>query len=108
MQHSDFDDTIKMDTNPSYGLSIEGGRLTAFSMTAINSDTKADQAIYDTTIKQYHTSIDQHCDAKTSNSPYLTLIANSADLTGDYVVNHLQSDICTMHDIHVHHEIDNT
>ena len=44
MQHSDFDDTIKMDTNPSYGLSIEGDRATTFSVTAINSDKKADKA----------------------------------------------------------------
>ena len=42
MQHSDFDDTIKMVTNPSYGLSIEGDRATTFSATATNSDTKTD------------------------------------------------------------------
>ena len=89
MQHSDFDDTIKMDTNPSYGVSIEGDRGTTFSVTATNSDTKADQLIHDTTVKQYLTSVDQSCDAKTSNSPYLTLITNSADLTGDYVIDHL-------------------
>ena len=60
---------------PSYGLSIEGDRATTFSVTATNSDTKADKIICDTTlttVKQYHTSIDQRCDAKTSNSPYLT------------------------------------
>ena len=45
MQHSNFDDTIKMDTNPSYGVSIEGDRATTFSVTATNSNTKADKTI---------------------------------------------------------------
>ena len=43
-QHSGLDDTIKMDTNPSYGLTT-GDRATAFS--AHSADTKATTKQYD-------------------------------------------------------------
>ena len=43
-QHSGLDDTIKMDTNPSYGVTT-GDRATAFS--AHSADTKATSKQYD-------------------------------------------------------------
>ena len=39
IQHSNLEDTIKMDTNPSYGVSTRKDRETAFSTTVTNSDT---------------------------------------------------------------------
>ena len=39
VQHSNLEDTIKMDTNPSYGVSTGEDRETAFSTTVTNSDT---------------------------------------------------------------------
>ena len=43
-QHSDLEDTIKIDTNPSYGVTTGGDRATAFSA---HSDTKATTKQYD-------------------------------------------------------------
>ena len=43
-QHSNFEDTIKMDTNPSYGVTTGGDRATGFSA---HSDTKAITKQYD-------------------------------------------------------------
>ena len=43
-QHSDLEDTIKMDANPSYGVTTGGDRATAFSA---HSDTKATTKQYD-------------------------------------------------------------
>ena len=43
-QHSGLEDTIKMDTNPSYGVTTGGDRATAFST---HSDTKATTKQYD-------------------------------------------------------------
>ena len=47
-QHSE--DTIKMDTNPSYGVNTREDRATTFNAT---SDTKAHQSSHDATTKQY-------------------------------------------------------
>ena len=43
-QHSDLDGSIKIDTNPSYGVTTGGDRATAFSA---HSDTKATTKQYD-------------------------------------------------------------
>ena len=47
-KHSE--DTIKMDTNPSYGVNTGEDRATTFNAT---SDTKAHQSSHDATTKQY-------------------------------------------------------
>ena len=45
-----LEDTIKMDTNPSYGVNTREDRATTFNAT---SDTKAHQSSHDATTKQY-------------------------------------------------------
>ena len=45
----DLGKDVKMDTNPSYGVSMKESRVTA----AENSDTKAQQSSYNATTKQY-------------------------------------------------------
>ena len=110
-EHSGLKDTIKMDTNPSYGVTTGENRATAFST---NSDTKAHHSSHDATTKQYdyafahddhllhqniaasttgdaniHAAIDQ------SRNTYLSLIPNSAKPygQGEYgVVNQPKSD----------------
>ena len=86
-QHSDLEDTIKMDTNPSYGVTTGGDKATVFSTT---SDTKADHSSHDATTEEYdyayvhddhllhhnYTAVNTTGDTKITRSPYLTLISN--------------------------------
>ena len=81
-QHSGLEDTIKMDTNPSYGLTA-GDRATAFSA---HSDTKA-------TTKQYD--YDYVCDdrllhhntAANTTGDVKKYIPASVDQSGHYMEN---------------------
>ena len=91
IQCPDLDETMKMDTNPSYGISIGEDKTTTFGMTLTTSDTKAHQSSHNSMAEQYdyvHTDVDQSCNALTTNSPYLTLRANTAELSRDDVINH--------------------
>jgi len=113
-QHSDLGGTIKMDTNPSYGVS-RGEDTSAFSETVTKSDTKAHQSSHNATTEQYdyvrgdflhqntatnttrntdvqiYTTVDQSHNTKLSHSPYLSLIANSARPTDEHDTNKPQS-----------------
>ena len=85
-QHSD---TIKMHTNPSYGLTTGEDRATAFSTTS--ADTKAGHSSCATTTEEYdyayvqdnhllhhNTTANTTDDTKITRSPYLTLVSNDA------------------------------
>ena len=50
MSLRDLEDTIKMDTNPSYGVTTGKDRTTVFSTTA---DTKAGHSSHDATTAEY-------------------------------------------------------
>ena len=54
IQHLGLHDTIKMDTNSSYGVSTVEGRATAFSTTVKDSNTKAHQSSQQNDSAQMH------------------------------------------------------
>ena len=78
-QHSDLEDTIKMDNNPSYGVTTGGDRATAFSA---HSDTKA-------TTKQYD--YDYVCDDR------LLHHITAANTTGDDVKKDIPASVDQSH-----------
>ena len=82
-QHSGLEDTIKMDTNPSYGVTTSEDRATAFST------TKVDHSSHATTTEEYdyayaqddhllHHTTANTTDDKITRSSYLTLVSNDA------------------------------
>ena len=87
-QHSD---TIKMHTNPSYGLTTGEDRATAFSSTSESADTKAGHSSHATTTEEHdyvyaqddhllhqNTTVNATDDTKITRSPYLTFVSNDA------------------------------
>ena len=87
-QHSDLDGSIKIDTNPSYGVTTGEDKAVVFSTT---SDTKADHSSHDATTEEYdyayahdnhllhhNTAANTTGDTKITRSPYLILISNGA------------------------------
>ena len=92
MQYND--DTIKMDTNPSYGVYTAENRIPAFNTTVMKSDMQNHQPsdssndhydydyVHHETARQYHKMVttDQSYGTKTSSS---LLIANNVKPTED-------------------------
>ena len=71
VQHSNLEDTIKMDTNPSYGVSTGKDRETAFSTTVTNSDTTKqyeDYYVCDDHLLHHNTPANTTGDVKGDNS----------------------------------------
>ena len=83
-QHSDLEDTIKMDTNPSYGLTTGEDRATAFSATKADHSSHATTEEYDYAYAQddhllhHNTTANTTDDNKITRSSYLTLVSNDA------------------------------
>ena len=88
-QHSNLDADIKLEINPSYGVSRGKDRATpASSETVTKYNTKADDSSHNATIEQHEVQL-LHQNT-TTNTTYLTLIGT--DKSEYNVINQLKSD----------------